>query len=286
MGFLRRIRVLSEACQIVRPVSISMIAMAVVGAAMAAKGWQATSAALGGVIVLIAGIMVYQVHRSVTHLSRQSDMVRQAARQAERHYVDVLRRVIQFLEARDRYSVGRSERIGKLTEQIARKIGLPEDRCALLNVAGQLHDIGLIAVPDRILNKSTRLDRGEFKTVQRHCDVAYEMLLPLESLKDVLPAIRYHHERMNGTGYPAERHGTETPLEARILATADAYDAMTHDRPYCAAMTPLQALQELQRCSPAGYDPQCVEALGEIINMPALQEAMASASQRSTETGE
>jgi HD-GYP domain-containing protein (c-di-GMP phosphodiesterase class II) len=274
MQFLRRMKVLSDACQVVRPVSISMIAIAVVACAMAIKGWQTTSAALGGVLAGIAGVLVFQVHRAVTHLNRESQTVRQAAREAERHYVGVLRRIIRFVEARDKYAVGRSERIGRLAEQLARKMRLPEDKCRLMSLAGQLHDIGLIAVPESILAKRSRLDREEFRTVQKHCEIAYEMLMSLESLRDVLPAIRYHHERMNGTGYPAERRGKEIPLEARILAVADAYDAMTHDRPYRSAMTPLEAMAELRRCSPAGYDPECTEAMAEIINLPELQDAM------------
>ena len=114
----------------------------------------------------------------------------------------------------------------------------------------------------------------EFRTIQKHSEVSYEILRPLRCLKEMLLAVRYHHERMNGTGYPAGISGDEIPLEAKILAVADAYDAMTHDRPHRPAMTPMIAVQELRRCTPHGYDESCVEALADIIHVNKFAEAM------------
>ena len=118
---------------------------------------------------------------------------------------------------------------------------------------------------------------AEFRTIQKHSEVSYEILKPLESLREVLPAIRYHHERMNGTGYPAGIREEEIPLGARILAVADAYDAMTHDRPHRSAMTPLAAMKELDRCTPHGYDRTCVDALAGMMHLPLLTAAGGSA---------
>jgi len=272
---LRRIKLVSEARQVVRSVCLSVIAIAIVSCVMALKGWHVASLILGGLIVLIAGVLVFQVHWAVGQLNRQSNIVRQAAGQAEAHYVNVLRRIVRFVEARDNYKRGHSHRVGRLSEQIARKLSLPEARCSLLNLAGQLQDIGLMAIPERILNERTHLGADAFRFVRRHPQVSYEVLRPLESLRDVLPGIRYHHERMNGTGYPAGLVGQEIPIEARILGVADAYDAMTHDRPNHPAMAPLEAMDELGRCTPAGYDPACVEALGEIVHLPVLAKVMA-----------
>ena len=147
----------------------------------------------------------------------------------------------------------------------------------MLKIAGQLLDTGLLAVPEGLLNKRAHLGMGEFRTIKRHSDVSYEVLKPLSMLAEVLPAIRHHHERMNGTGYPAGLVGDRIPLGARILAVADTFDAMTHDRPHRPAMTPLEAITQLRQCSPAGYDSQCVAALSDIIHLPELQEIMASA---------
>lgn len=275
MSSLKRVRVLSEACQVVRPVSICAAGIAIVACAMAISGWRLLGVAMGGVLVAIAGALVYQVHRAVTHLRRQSLTARQGAAEAERHYVEVLRRIIGFVEGRDKYWAGHSENVGRLAGQIARRMRLPDDRCELLALAGQLHDIGLIAIPDAVMKNHSRFGVEEFRTIQRHSEVSYEVLKPLEMLAGVLPAIRSHHERLNGTGYPAGLTGQAIPLEARILAVADAYDALTHDRPHRQAVSALLALREIRRCSPSGYDPPCVEALAGIINGRALEEALA-----------
>jgi HD-GYP domain-containing protein (c-di-GMP phosphodiesterase class II) len=262
-----------EAYRAVRPIGVSVLALAVLACVLAGNGFGGLSAGVGCVILLLSAILVYQVHRNVSNLHRQSDSVRQSAWEAEQHYINVLRRIIRFVEARDSYSRGRSERIGQLCEAIARKLGIPQDRCEQLNVAGQLHDIGMLAVSESILDKRAMLGSKEFRAVQKHCEIAYEMLYPLESLRDVLPAVRSHHERMNGTGYPRGLAGQDIPLEARILAVVDSFDAMTHDRPHRHAMSTMEALCELRRCSPAGYDPQCVEALGQVLHLPRTRDA-------------
>lgn len=262
----------AETFAILRPVCVFLIAIAVVAVAMAVKGWQTASFMLAGVMVLMGILLVIQVHRAVYFLRRRSEMVRQAATQAERHYVDVLLRVIRAVEAREKYTGGRSERIGRLAERMARLCGLDEEKCALMKVGGQLHDIGLIAVPEAVLNTPLRLGAAEFRTLQQHSTMSYEVLKPLLSLQEVLPAILHHHERMNGTGYPNGLKGDQIPLEARILAVADAYDAMTHDRPHRMAMTAAEALKELLRLTPAGYDKACVEALAEAVNLTAQEQ--------------
>ena len=114
------------------------------------------------------------------------------------------------------------------------------------------------------------------RTVREHSDISYEVLKPLAMLAPVLPAIRHHHERTNGTGYPAALAGDAIPLEARILAVADAYDAMTHDRPHRQALSSLVALRELRRCCPSGYDSRCVEALAEVLHAPAMEKVQAT----------
>lgn len=275
---LRRNRLLGEDREIVRLVSFCVLGIAVVAAAMAIEGWHVTSLLLGALIAMIATILVLRVARTVRSLATQSDLLRQSAAEAEEHYINVLRRILRFVEARDKYTRGHSDRVAALCEQIARKMGLEEDRCALMRQAGRLHDIGMLAIPEKILSARTRMGAENFRVVQKHSEIGYQVLRPLDSLSRALPAVRYHHERMNGTGYPAGLAGEEIPLEARILAVADAYDAMTRDRPHRPAMTPMDALRELQRCSPAGYDAECVEALAEIVHLPKLAEAFAARS--------
>jgi len=237
-------------------------------------------------MLLVAGVMIFHVHWAVSQLGKQSLTLRQAAVEAEGHYVNVLRRIVRIVEDRDKYTRGHSQRIGRLTEQVARRLGLPAAQCELLHLAGELHDIGLLAVSEGVLGKQTNFGTGDFRTVKRHSEVSYEVLKPLEMLHPVLPAIRYHHERGNGTGYPMGLSGEAIPLEARILAVADAYDAMTHDRPHRPAMTPAGAVSELRRCTPSGYDSQCVEALAAVVGMAQapLPEEIAQGTQTSATT--
>ncbi len=262
-----------ETFHVMRPVCVFLAAMGVVALAMAVKGWHAVSLMLAIVLLLIGALLAIQVHRAVLALRRRSAMLREASAQAEEHYVDVLRRIIRFVEAREPYTDGRSRRIGRLAEQLARRMELPEPTCRMMKLAGELHDIGLIAVPESILNRPLRWGVSEFREVKKHASISHEVLRPLRMLDPVLGAIRHHHERMNGTGYPSGASGRKIPLEARILAVADAYDAMTHDRPHRAAMSPLAAMRELQRCTPSGYDPDCVRALADVIHLPLLEEA-------------
>jgi HD-GYP domain-containing protein (c-di-GMP phosphodiesterase class II) len=267
------LKLLRETYQAVRPIGISVLGLAVLACIMAGSGWKDLSLVLAGSILLLSVVIVVQVYRAVSGLRRQSRDTREGARQAERHYISVLQQILRYVDSRETYTQGRSERIGNLAEGISRKLGLNQERCAQMNLAGQLHDIGMLSVSEKVLTKRALLGSKEFQIVQKHSDVSCQLLLPLESLADVLPAIRHHHERMNGTGYPEGLTGEGIPLEARILAVADSFDAMTHDRPHRNAITPIEAVLELRRCAPAGYDAAVVEALAYSLHLPGLPEA-------------
>ncbi|KKL26782.1 hypothetical protein LCGC14_2391810, partial [marine sediment metagenome] len=261
----KRLRPLAGAADVLRPVCLSVIAMLVAAVAMAFAGSRPGRVVAGVGIALIAVAMVLQIRWAVRHLRRQSDMAHEARLDAEQHYAEVLYRIINFVEARDEYWRGHSENVARLVEKLARKLDFPARLCRLMHVAGRLHDIGMIAVPEELVKSRRNFGVDEYRIIKPHSQVSYEVLKPMTSLEDVLAAVRHHHERMNGTGYPDGLADQEIPLTARILAVADAYDAMTHDRPHRQAMTPLQAMQELRRCSPAGYDPVCVDALADVV---------------------
>lgn len=271
MGIAKPMKQNADAREIIRAVCVCVVVMVVAAYAMAIGGWHVATVALAIAIVVMAVGTVMDVHHAVRHLHSQSQLARQAAAEAEKHYVEVLWRIMQFVEARDKYWHGHSENVGRLAEQIAHQMGLDEQKCTLLKLAGQLHDIGMIAVPERVLKTQAFFGVDDYRSIKPHSKVSYEVLKPLEHLADVLPAIKHHHERMNGTGYPDGLAGDSIPVEARILTVADAYDAMTHDRPHREAMTPLQAIHELRRCTPAGFDQACVDALAEIVNLPTLE---------------
>jgi len=217
--------------------------------------------------------MVIQVQRALSKLRSQSTSVRQSASVSERHYIEVLGRIVKVVESRDRYWAGHSHNVGRLAGMIAKQLGLPESQCDQMVLAGELHDIGLLAVPESVMLSHSRFGVEDFRCIQTHSAISHDVLKPLEMLGGILPAIRSHHEKLNGTGYPDGLKGDSIPLGGRILAVADAYDAMTHDRPHRQAVSPVTALRELRRCSPAGFDPACVEALAAAMSIPALEEA-------------
>lgn len=215
-------------------------------------------------------ILAWRVHRSADSLRSHANDQAEAAAGAEKHYFGVLSQVMAVVEGRDRYLAGRSERIAMLTAQMAAKLGLDPQRVQLLGMIARVHDIGLLAVPPEILRKATGLSGDEYSVVKKHCQVGCHMLQPLSFLKPVLDAVLYHHERMNGTGYPEGLIGDEISLEARILAVADSYDAMTHDRPHRRPLTNEQGVAELVRCADVGYDRDCVAALAATVAMDHL----------------
>ncbi len=269
-----RMKLVADAREALGAVCMSLVAVAVAVCAMAVEGRRVTIIALGVVIFIVAAGTVLQVHYAIRRLRSRSELARRAASVAEIHYVQVLWRIMRFVEARGRYFSGHSENVGRLCEQMARRMGLDGKKCELMRVAGRLHDIGMIAVPEEIVKNKTLFTVDDYRSVKLHSRISYEVLKPLELLADVLPAIRHHHERMNGTGYPDGLSGQSIPLEGRIIAVADSYDAMTHDRPHRAAMTPLQAMRELMRCTLAGYDRECVNALAYVVNLPDLEKML------------
>jgi len=140
---------------------------------------------------------------------------------------------------------GHSERLLAYAEQLGESLGLQEEDLQELRIACWLHDIGKIAVPDNILLKPGPLDAEEMRIVRQHPVIGEKMCAPLKSLRRILPVIRNHHERMDGSGYPDGLRGESIPLKARILQVADIYDALTTDRPYRGALPPEEALQIL-----------------------------------------
>ena len=268
------IAILPDSSRVIRLVSISLVAIGVIACGMVVVGWRYLGLMLGLLLLAIAGVLVYQVYRGVKHFTEQSRTLQEAALEAEGHYVDVLKRVVGFVEARDKYKCRHSERVAELAEKIAAEMKLPPAQAEQLKLAGELHDIGLVAVSDSMLNSHSSLGADAFRKIKEHPNIAHEVLSPLKSLDGILPGIRHHHERMNGTGYPDGLADDAIPMTARILAVADSYDAMTHDRPHRGALTALVAVDELRHCSPDGYDKQCVEALAEVLNVPQISKVV------------
>ena len=161
----------------------------------------------------------------------------------------------EAIEARDPYTRGHSARVARTAHAVGVRLGCDESRLALLRLGGALHDIGKLVVSEAVLNKPGPLTSAEQAEVREHPEAGARMVALDRSLRPALPGVLYHHERWDGLGYPIGRAGKEIPLEARILAVTDSFDAMTSDRPYRAALTHEQAIAELERCSGSQFDP-------------------------------
>jgi putative nucleotidyltransferase with HDIG domain len=164
------------------------------------------------------------------------------------------------VDAKDHYTYGHSKKVGKYTTEIAEALGYAEDKMATIRAAALLHDIGKIGVSDRVLLKTGALDTDDWDAIRAHPKLGVAILKHVSGLSGCLAAIQYHHERYDGSGYPARLKGENIPLDARVLSVADSYDAMTSLRPYREGkLTQEQALEELRRCAGTQFDPGIVE---------------------------
>ncbi len=175
------------------------------------------------------------------------------------------------VDARDSYTAGHSRRVQQLALAIGRELGLSQAELDLLGHAALFHDIGKLAIPDAILLKPASLTQDEWALMQRHAEEGARIIDRLGFLNDAVPAIRHHHERFDGTGYPDRLAGEDIPLGARIIHVADALDSMLTTRIYRAARPAAEALQELRASAGTQFCPRCVTALERILPLDAIE---------------
>ncbi len=172
---------------------------------------------------------------------------------------DALRALVKALEAKDPYTKEHSERVTEYALLLAQEMGLSPEEIESLRFAGHLHDVGKVGIADAILLKPGRLTPQEYEIIKQHPVIGAEIVGHISLLQEEARIIRYHHERFDGKGYPEGLKGEEIPLLARILAVADAYDAMTSRRPYRPSLSPERAYKEILRCSGTQFDPEVVK---------------------------
>ena len=175
-------------------------------------------------------------------------------------YLTLIKVLVNALDAKSTWTKGHSERVAGYAIEIARKAGLYEGMISRLRIAALLHDIGKLGTYDSLLDKPDTLSESEFALIKKHPDKGVAIVSDIRQFHDLLPVIRHHHERYDGSGYPAGLAGEQIPLLARILCIADAYDAMTDDRPYRPAPGRSYAVGELQRYAGTQFDPRLVDA--------------------------
>jgi HD-GYP domain-containing protein (c-di-GMP phosphodiesterase class II) len=162
------------------------------------------------------------------------------------------------IDAKDRYTRGHSERVAHLSGLLAREIGMSDEQVEDVRIAGLVHDVGKIGVPEAVLTKQGRLTEVEYDAIKRHPQIGYGILRDIRPLENVLPGVLHHHERWDGKGYPSGLSNEQIPLQARIIAIADTFDAMSSTRSYRPAMARDKVLAELRACAGSQFDPDMV----------------------------
>lgn len=176
-------------------------------------------------------------------------------------YADTVRSLVQALEAKDPYTRGHSERVARYSKAMAMRLSYSPASVERVEIAALLHDVGKVGIPESTLSKAGPLTSAEYDEIREHPTKGESVLLEVEFLADIAPIVAAHHERMDGTGYPSGVRGEEIPDEARILAVADAFDAMTSSRPYRSALAVDSAVIELRSVAGTQLDETAVDAL-------------------------
>ncbi|MGM0651336.1 MAG: HD-GYP domain-containing protein [Bacillota bacterium] len=179
-------------------------------------------------------------------------------------FLDTIKSLSLAIDAKDPYTKGHSSRVADYVVLLARELKMPEDKIEFLHYISMIHDVGKIIVPEHILKKDTGLSREEYNIMKQHSRAGADIIKDVHFFAQGSDIIKFHHERWDGHGYPDNLKEEEIPEGARILAVADAYDAMTTNRPYRKSMNPKDALHELRYCSGSQFEPRIVEAFEQI----------------------
>jgi putative nucleotidyltransferase with HDIG domain len=213
------------------------------------------------------GLLLILVRGASTTLTKQTEKLRARSRELmdsyarlEQNTLEAIESLNATVEAKDPYTAGHSQRVQDIALAVGTQLGLERDRLESLRLAGLLHDIGKLAVPDAILTKPARLTEEEFALIQQHSEAGARIVGNLGRLRDAVPIIRHHHERWDGRGYPHRLAGDSIPIEAAVVGLADAWDAMTTDRPYHRALTVQEALDEVRTGRGTQFAPAVVDS--------------------------
>ncbi|HTS70269.1 MAG TPA: HD-GYP domain-containing protein, partial [Terriglobia bacterium] len=220
---------------------------------MSAAGWVVL--ALIGPLVLSAyflgrrtksATVAEDIQHYIGNLKRASEQNRQL-------FIDMIEMIAAAVDAKDPYTKGHSRRVAQVSGILAEELGLPEEEVDKIRVFAVLHDVGKIGIEDRILRKPGVLTIEEFEIMKRHTVMGYEIVRQVKQLTEMLPGIRWHHEALNGRGYPDGVKGDDIPLMARIIAVADTFDAITTNQPYQAGSEFPRALEILRQHAGSKY---------------------------------
>ena len=170
-----------------------------------------------------------------------------------------------LVEGLDSYTKSHSERVSKYAVLLGKKVGLSNNDLEKLKIGALYHDIGKVNIPNSILQKDSKLTEDEYFEIQKHTSIGANMLENSSISTDIIPIIKYHHERYDGTGYPNKLEGDTIPYLARITAIADSFDAMTSKRVYKESLTVENAIEEFKKCKGSQFDPELTDAFLDIL---------------------
>jgi len=207
-------------------------------------------------------------------LNREYQLVRQRTIELERLLVATVGALANAIEARDPYTRGHTDRVARITIAFCDRLGWARDRLSIARMGALLHDIGKIGVPDAILRKPGRLSAEEYDLMKQHTTIGAQMLQAIEALEPAIPFVLAHHERWDGSGYPQKLAGEAIPIEGRILAIVDAFDAMTSARVYRAPMGMEAAMNEIRRCAGTQFDPGLVPVFVRLFEDGLIHQAL------------
>jgi energy-coupling factor transport system substrate-specific component len=210
-------------------------------------------------LALLTAIVVFYVKRKTKALMQKQEENRIFIR-------EMIEAFAKTIDMKDKYTNGHSTRVAEYTAMLTRELGYDEETVEKYYNIGLLHDIGKIGIPDRVLNKPSKLDDEEYAIMKSHTVKGASILHDFTLVKDVAIGAHYHHERYDGKGYPEGLKGEDIPIEARIIGVADAFDAMTANRVYRKHLNPNYVIEEFKRCSGQQFDPELVEILLQLID--------------------
>ena len=176
-----------------------------------------------------------------------------------------IKAIIEALDAKDSFTLGRSRRVAFYSAKMVEFLNLDKAQAGIIELAGLLHDIGMIGVAEDILNKTQRLTDEEFEEIKKHVQHSVKILEDIKQLYDVIEIIKYHHEYYDGNGYPYGKKGTDIPLGSRIIAIADAYDSMVSNRAYRQGLSPDEAVRLIEEKAGVQFDPELIGVFKSIL---------------------
>jgi putative nucleotidyltransferase with HDIG domain len=264
IGLLRQIRDRWPDAAVVMITAVADVEVAVSCLAMGAMDYLTKPFHLQEVRARVAQAMEKRrlVLENRDYQQRLQEKVAQQARRLEELFLASVQSLAEALEVKDPYTRGHSVRVSHYSVVIARELGLDGELLRRIELGGHVHDIGKIGVREDVLNKPGKLTNEEYQHIMTHPMVGWRILAPLlGETPEALNIVRSHHERFDGRGIPDGLAGTDIPLEARIAAAADSFDAMASDRPYRPGLSMDDAIAEIVRCSGTQFDPRIVEAV-------------------------